>query len=118
MDSPDQVGDFIIALANGCLAAGVPPRKMTPPMSIDNLPPKLRQFSFADKVVFVGAVAGVVPPVGCTGVEMVANEMEGELAMAGIKEGRQVDAGRLPEPLHIHRLRHHARWTYHERCRP
>jgi len=87
MDSPDQVGDFIIALANGCLAAGVPPRKMTPPMSIDNLPPKLRQFSFADKVVFVGAVAGVVPPVGCTGVEMVANEMEGELAMAGIKEG-------------------------------
>lgn len=87
MDSPDQVGDFIIALANGCLEAGVPPRKMTPPMSIDNLPPKLRQFSFADRLVFVGAVAGVVPPIGCTGVEMVANEMEGELAMAGIKEG-------------------------------
>jgi Uncharacterized protein conserved in archaea len=38
-------------------------------------------------VVFIGAVAGVVPPIGCTGVEMVANEMEGELAMAGIKEG-------------------------------
>lgn len=87
MDSPDQVGDFIIALANGCLEAGVPPRKMTPPMSIENLPKKLREHSFADRVVFVGAVAGVVPPVGCTGVEMVANEMEGELAMAGIKEG-------------------------------
>lgn len=87
MDSPDQVGDFVIALANGCLAAGVPPRKMTPPMSIENLPPKLRKFSFADKVVFVGAVAGVVPPLGATGVEMVANEMEGELAMAGVKEG-------------------------------
>ena len=51
MDSPDQVGDFIIALANGCLEAGV------------------------------------LPPQGTTGVEMVANEMEGELAMAGIKEG-------------------------------
>ncbi|MCC7565922.1 MAG: methanogenesis marker 14 protein [Methanomicrobiaceae archaeon] len=87
MDSPDQVGDFVIALANGCLEAGVPPRKMTPPMSIENLPKKLREHSFADKVVFVGAVAGVMPPVGCTGVEMVANEMEGELAMAGIKEG-------------------------------
>ena len=48
---------------------------------------KLQPHSFADKVVFVGAVAGVLPPVGCTGVEMVANEMEGELAMAGIKEG-------------------------------
>jgi len=87
MDSPDQVGDFVIALANGCLIAGVPPRKMTPPMSKENQPEKLQPYSFADKVVFVGAVAGVIPPVGSTGVEMVANEMEGELAMAGIKEG-------------------------------
>jgi putative methanogenesis marker protein 14 len=87
MESPDQVGDFVIALANGCLIAGVPPRKMTPPMSKENQPQKLQPFSFADKVVFVGAVAGVIPPVGSTGVEMVANEMEGELAMAGIKEG-------------------------------
>ncbi len=87
MESPDQIGDFVIALANGCLIAGVPPRKMTPPMSKENQSLKLQQFSFADKVVFVGAVAGVIPPVGSTGVEMVANEMEGELAMAGIKEG-------------------------------
>jgi len=87
MESPDQIGDFVIALANGCLAAGVPPRKMTPPMSKENQSAKLQPFSFADKVVFVGAVAGVIPPVGSTGVEMVANEMEGELAMAGIKEG-------------------------------
>nr|MBP9009426.1 methanogenesis marker 14 protein [Methanospirillum sp.] len=48
---------------------------------------KLQPFSFADRVNFSGAVAGVVPPQGTTGVEMVANEMEGELAMAGIKEG-------------------------------
>src|SRR5512139_2211086 len=87
MESPDQIGDFVIALANGCLIAGVPPRKMTPPMSKDNQSQKVQPFSFADKVVFVGAVAGVIPPVGSTGVEMVANEMEGELAMAGIKEG-------------------------------
>ena len=87
MESPDQVGDFVVALANGCLVAGVPPKKMTPPMSKQNQPEKLQPFSFADKVVFVGAVAGVIPPVGSTGVEMVANEMEGELAMAGIKEG-------------------------------
>ena len=87
MDSPDQVGDFVPALANGCLLAGVPPRKMTPPMSKANQAAKLQPFSYADKVVFVGAVAGVIPPVGSTGVEMVANEMEGELAMAGIKEG-------------------------------
>jgi putative methanogenesis marker protein 14 len=87
MDSPDQVGDFVIALANGCLEAGVPPKKMTPPMSKANQSSKLQPFSFADRVNFSGAVAGVVPPQGTTGVEMVANEMEGELAMAGIKEG-------------------------------
>jgi putative methanogenesis marker protein 14 len=56
-------------------------------MTKANQPEKLQPFSFADKVVFIGAVAGVIPPVGSTGVEMVANEMEGELAMAGIKEG-------------------------------
>jgi putative methanogenesis marker protein 14 len=87
MDSPEQVGDFIVALANGCLEAGVPPKKMTPPMEKGNLPLKLRRFSFADRLVFTGAVAGVTPPTGASGVEMVANEMEGELAMAGIKEG-------------------------------
>ncbi|MDO5846177.1 MAG: methanogenesis marker 14 protein [Methanocorpusculum sp.] len=87
MDSPDQVGEFIKALADGCLLAGVPPKKMTPPMGLNSLPPKLRPHSFADRLVFTGAVAGVTPPSGTTGVEMVANEMEGELAMAGIKEG-------------------------------
>ena len=87
MDSPDQVGDFVIALANGCLEAGVPPKKMTPPMGIENLSHKLRKFSYADKLTFCGTVAGVSPPIGSSGVEMVANEMEGELAMAGIKEG-------------------------------
>ena len=62
MESPDQVGDFVIALANGCLIAGVPPRKMTPPMTKADQSEKLQPFSFADKVVFIGAVAGVIPP--------------------------------------------------------
>jgi putative methanogenesis marker protein 14 len=56
-------------------------------MSKANQSAKLQEFSFADRVNFSGAVAGVIPPQGTTGVEMVANEMEGELAMAGIKEG-------------------------------
>jgi len=40
-----------------------------------------------DKVIFNGAVASCYPPQGATGLEIVANEMEGELATAGIKEG-------------------------------
>lgn len=35
---PDDVGKLIIALANGCLDAGIPPRKMSPAMSIENFP--------------------------------------------------------------------------------
>lgn len=86
-DMPEEVGEFIKALADGCLLAGVPPKNMTPPMSIENLPEKFRKFSKLKQVVFDGAVASVVPPIGATGIEVVANEMEGELATAGIKEG-------------------------------
>lgn len=86
-DAPDEVGEFIKALAEGCLMAGVPPNRMTPPMSITNINEKFRKYSLLDKVVFDGAVASVTPPKGATGVEIVANEMEGELATAGIKEG-------------------------------
>ena len=86
-DVPEDVGEFIKALADGCLLAGVPPKNMTPPMSIENLPEKFQKFSKLKQVVFDGAVASVTPPIGATGVEVVANEMEGELATAGIKEG-------------------------------
>jgi len=85
--SPDEVGTFIQALADGCLIAGVPPRLMTPAMSIHNIPDKFKPFSLMEKIVFNGPVASVFPPKGSTGVEIVANEMEGELATAGIKEG-------------------------------
>ncbi len=89
-DSPDEVGEFVKALAEGCLLAGVPPKNMTPPMSISNIPKKFQKYSKMEKVVFDGAVAGVLPPIGSTGVEIVANEMEGELATAGIKEAAKM----------------------------
>jgi putative methanogenesis marker protein 14 len=85
--SPHEVGEFIKALADGCLLAGIPPKKMVPAMSIENIPLKFRDHTLIDKVIFTGAVGGVLPPVGSTGVEIVANEMEGELSTAGIKEG-------------------------------
>lgn len=82
--SPDEVGDLIIALANGCLDAGVPPRKMSPAMSINNFPERLQGYTLLDQVIFDGAVVSVLPP---TGKVVVANEMEGELVTAGIKAG-------------------------------
>jgi len=87
LDSPDQVGAFIQALAQGCLMAGVPPRLMTPAMSIHNILDKFKNYTLIEKLIFMGAVASCFPPQGSTGVEVVANEMEGELATAGIKEG-------------------------------
>jgi putative methanogenesis marker protein 14 len=89
-DSPDEVGEFIKALADGCLMAGVPPKNMTPPMSISNISKKFQKYSKLNEVIFDGAVAGVMPPIGSTGVEIVANEMEGELATAGIKEAAKL----------------------------
>jgi putative methanogenesis marker protein 14 len=89
-DSPEEVGEFIKALADGCLIAGVPPKNMTPPMSISNISKKFQKYSKLEDVIFDGAVAGVMPPTGSTGVEIVANEMEGELATAGIKEAAKL----------------------------
>lgn len=87
LDSPDQIGVFIQALAKGCLMAGVPPRLMTPAMSIHNIAEKFRRYTMMEMVAFMGAVASCFSPQGSTGIEVVANEMEGELATAGIKEG-------------------------------
>jgi len=82
--SPEEVSNMIIALAEGCLKAGVPPSKMAPAMSKSQLPKPFDKYSLMDKIIFDGAVTGVVPP---TGKEVVANEMEGELVTAGIKVG-------------------------------
>ena len=80
--SPDEVGVIVQALADGCLNAGVPPRKMTASLSPENLPPGLRDFTWLKKVYFDGAVASSLPPAD---TDIVANEMEGELVTAGIK---------------------------------
>lgn len=82
--SPEEVGQLIIALADGCLDAGIPPSKMSPAMSINSFPKKLKDFTLIEKVMFDGAVVSVIPP---TGRAVVANEMEGELVTAGIKVG-------------------------------
>ncbi len=80
--STEEVGVIVQALADGCLNAGIPPRKMTASLSAENLPPSLQDFTWLKKVYFDGAVASSLPP-SDTGI--VANEMEGELVTAGIK---------------------------------
>lgn len=80
----EEVGKLVIALADGCLDAGIPPKKMAPAMSVKQLPEHLQKYSLLENVMFDGAVVSVVPP---KGKEVVANEMEGELVTAGIKLG-------------------------------
>ena len=80
----EEAGQLIIALADGCLEADIPPRKMSPAMGISQLPERLQKHSLLENILFDGAVVSVVPP---EGKETVANEMEGELVTAGIKLG-------------------------------
>lgn len=80
----EEAGKLVIALADGCLDADIPPRKMSPAMSPAQLPERLQKYTLLENVMFDGAVVGVVPP---KGKETVANEMEGELVTAGIKLG-------------------------------
>lgn len=89
--SPEEVGSIVKALAEGCLRAGIPPRKMTAAMTPENLPPGLRDFTWLKKVYFDGAIASSLPPAN---TEIVANEMEGELVTAGLKgavKGTDID---------------------------
>ena len=76
----EEAGQLIIALADGCLAADIPPRKMSPAMSISQLPERLQKHSLLENIMFDGAVVSVVPP---KGKETVANEMEGGSTLAG-----------------------------------
>ncbi|MFW9793252.1 MAG: methanogenesis marker 14 protein [Candidatus Thorarchaeota archaeon] len=80
--SPSEVGTIVQALADGCLKAGIPPRKMTASISPENLPPDIQEYTWLKKVYFDGAVASSLPPAN---TEIVANEMEGELVSAGLK---------------------------------
>ena len=76
LDSPDQVGTFIQALAKGCLDAGVPPRLMTPAMSIHNVQEKFKRYTMIEKVILHGCRSILLSAAGFSGVEVVANEME------------------------------------------
>jgi len=80
--SPAEVGTIVQALADGCLNAGIPPRKMTASISAENLPSDIQEYTWLKKVYFDGAVASSLPP---SNTEIVANEMEGELVSAGLK---------------------------------
>jgi len=79
----EEVEGVIKALAKGCMIAGVPPRKMISPMTIENISPDLRKYSRMEKTYFDGAVTGNIPP---GGESIVGNEMESELVTAGLKE--------------------------------
>ena len=80
--SPTDAGAIVHALADGCLNAGIPPRKMTASISAENLPADIQEYTWLHKVYFDGAVASSLPP---SNTEIVANEMEGELVTAGLK---------------------------------
>lgn len=45
-----------------------------------------RNFSMFDKIAYTGAVAGVIPTTGLSGDDLIANYMEGDLSLAGIKK--------------------------------
>lgn len=84
-ENGEQLEMIILALADGCLSVGFSPRKMTGYLSLENMPSKLKPYCHLEKVYFDGAVAGVLPPIGF-GESIISNEMEGELALAGLKE--------------------------------
>jgi putative methanogenesis marker protein 14 len=86
-ESSDHLSSYISSLAKGCLEAGIPGSKMTPPMSKKSLRPQLQKYSLIDKVHYRGTIAGVVPVTKIAGNTLIANEMEGDLSMAGMKEG-------------------------------
>ncbi len=89
-DSPEEVGEFVKG-SGRWLSDGRSPTKKYDTSDVNfKYRKKLQKFSKLEDVIFDGAVAGVMPPIGSTGVEIVANEMEGELATAGIKEAAQL----------------------------
>jgi len=84
-ENDDKLGMIIQALATGCLDAGLTPRQMTGYLNRFAMPEDLRPHSYLDQVVFDGSVTSVMPPKFAAG-NIVSNEMEGELAVAGLKE--------------------------------
>ncbi len=86
-ESSDHINTYLSSLAKGCLEAGIPGSKMIPPMSKKSLRPHLQKYTQIDKVHYRGTIAGVIPVAKIAGNTLIANEMEGDLSMAGMKEG-------------------------------
>lgn len=86
-ESVDHINNYLSSITKGCLDAGIPISKMRPVMSKASLAEDDRKFSLLDKVAYTGAVAGVIPATGLSGDDLVANDMEGDLSLAGIKQG-------------------------------
>ena len=86
-ESPDHINNYLGSITKGCLDAGIPMSKMRPVMTKASLPEDDRKFSLLDKVSYTGSVAGVIPATGLCGEDLIANDMEGDLSLAGIKQG-------------------------------
>jgi putative methanogenesis marker protein 14 len=85
-ESPDHINNYLGSITKGCLDAGIPMAKMRPVMTKSSLPEDDRKFSMLDKVQYTGSVAGVIPATGLSGEDLIANDMEGDLSLAGIKQ--------------------------------
>lgn len=86
-ESSCHVNEFLCSIAQGCMEAGIPMSKMRPVMSKSSLPEDDRQYSLLDRVQYTGSIAGAIPATGLAGDEIIANDMEGDLSLAGIKQG-------------------------------
>ena len=86
-NSANDASAIVSGIAKGCMDAGIPGSRFTPPMTKQSLHKDIQRFSLADKVRFCGTIAGAIPISGSAGAQDIANDMEGDLGMAGIKEG-------------------------------
>ncbi|MDI6820104.1 MAG: methanogenesis marker 14 protein [Candidatus Hodarchaeaceae archaeon] len=94
--SPSEVDAIVKTIANGCSAAGVRPEQMVPPLEPTDMPTELRSFSALGRRRFDGIVAGM-RTFGRT--RLSANQMKGELALAGVKEGARSVVVDLRNPV-------------------
>ncbi|MDD1728988.1 MAG: methanogenesis marker 14 protein, partial [Methanospirillum sp.] len=86
-ESPDHINNYLGSITKGCLDAGISMSKMRPVMTKNSLPEDDRRYSLLDKVRYDGSIAGVIPATGISGEDLIANDMEGDLSLAGIKQG-------------------------------
>lgn len=86
-ESPDHISNYLGSITKGCLDAGIPMSKMRPVLTKASLPEDDRRFSMLDKIQYDGSIAGAIPATGLSGEDLIANDMEGDLSLVGIKQG-------------------------------